>query len=255
MSSAQAGVAWRDLIDSASAPYQRSGRFAWHFARGKLRFDPVFGHLLARGLIAPRTRVLDIGCGQGLLASLLKAAGACARQGRWPSGWAEAPVDVHVSGIELLARDVARARAALGDSADFICADMRSTAFAAVDAVVILDVLHYVSVSEQDTLLARVRSALPAGGRLVLRVGDAAVRRSFAASSWVDRLVTFARGQKVGRHAGRTLTAWTARLVELGFAVASEPMHRGTPFANVLLVGTVAGAPKASFEAHDAAHA
>lgn len=238
MSLADAAVAWRDLVTEASDPYQRSGRFAWHFARGKLRWDPVFGHLLARGLIAPRTRVLDIGCGQGLLASLVAAAAKAARQGRWPSGWAEAPVDVSVSGIELLARDVERARHALGDGTDIVCADMRTAAFAAVDTVVILDVLHYVSIAEQDAVLARVRAALPIGGRLVLRIGDAAARRGFAAASWVDRLVTLARGQGFGRHAGRTLAAWRARLGELGFAVASEPMHGGTPFANVLLVAT-----------------
>src|SRR5205085_4982084 len=167
------------LVDEASAPYRRSGRFAWHFARGKLRWDPVFAHLLARGLIAPRTRVLDIGCGQGLLASVLAAAAQAARQGRWPSGWAEPPLDVRVRGIELQARDVARARDALGDSAEIVCADMRSTAFADADTVVLLDVLHYVSEPEQDAVLARVRGALPLAGRLVLRVGDTASRRGF----------------------------------------------------------------------------
>ena len=60
-------------------------------------------------------------------------------------------------------------------------------------------------------MLARVRAALPVGGRLVLRVGDAAARRGFAASSWVDRVVTLARGQGFGRHAGRTLAAWHER--------------------------------------------
>ena len=239
MSAAEAAVAWRALVTAASDPYQRAGRFAWHFARGKLRRDPVFGHLLARGLIAPRSRVLDIGCGQGLLASLLAAAAKAARQGRWPSGWAEAPVDVRVSGIELLARDVERARRALGAGIDIVCADMRTAEFAPVDTVVILDVLHYVSIAEQDAVLARVRAALPIGGRLVLRIGDAASRRGFAASSGVDRIVTLLRGQGFGRHAGRTLAAWNERLAELGFAVASEPMHGGTPFANVLLVATV----------------
>ena len=34
------------LIDAASAPYRRAGRFAWHFARGKLGMDPVFRHVL-----------------------------------------------------------------------------------------------------------------------------------------------------------------------------------------------------------------
>ena len=239
MIATDAVATWRSLVSEASAPYRRSGRFAWHFARGKLRWDPVFSHVLARGVIAPRTRVLDIGCGQGLLASLLAAAGRAARRGRWPSSWAEAPVGVRVRGIEVQARDVARARDALGDGADVVCADMRSAPFSEVDTVVLLDVLHYVSGAEQDAVLARVRDALRIGGKLVLRVGDAASPRGFAASRWVDRLVTFARGRGFAPIAGRALAVWQARLEELGFAVASEPMHAGTPFANVLLVATV----------------
>ena len=242
MSMSGAAPGWPELVAAASAPYRRAGRFAWHFARGKLRWDPVFEHLLERGLIAPRTCVLDLGCGQGLLASHVAAAARAARQGRWPSGWAEAPVDVRVSGIELLARDVARARHALGDDVDIVCADIRTTAFPRVDAIVILDVLHYLSIAEQDDVLARVRSALPSGGRLVLRIGDAS-RPGFSASSWVDRIVTLVRGQGFGGHAGRSLAAWQTRLTELGFAVASEPIQGGAPFANVLLVATVAGEP------------
>ncbi|MEO7115008.1 MAG: class I SAM-dependent methyltransferase [Caldimonas sp.] len=230
---------WSTLVEAASAPYQRSGRFAWHFARGKLSRDPVFSHLIARGLIAPRSRVLDIGCGQGLLASVVRAAASVASQGRWPSDWAQPPVDVRVAGIEVLARDVARARAALGDDAELVCADMRTAAFADADTVVLLDVLHYLSIAEQDAVLARVRAALPEGGRLVLRVGDAASRGRFEASGWVDRLVTLARGQGFRKTAGRTLASWRERLRELGFAIESEPMNMGTPFANVLLIGTV----------------
>ena len=40
----------RALIGRASAPYRPSGRFAWHFARGKLNRDPVFTALFERGL-------------------------------------------------------------------------------------------------------------------------------------------------------------------------------------------------------------
>jgi SAM-dependent methyltransferase len=239
MSASDAVSTWRALVDDASAPYRRSSRFAWHFARGKLRWDPVFPHLLAHGVIAPGTRVLDVGCGQGLLASLLAAAAHASRQGRWPSGWAEPPVDVRVSGIELQAREVARARDALGSAADIVCADMRSAKFAEVDMIVMLDVLHYVDEPEQDAVLAHARAALPIGGRLVLRVGDAASRRGFAASRWIDRVVAFARGWGFTPIVGRTLAAWRARLEALGFAVASEPMSAGTPFANVLLVATV----------------
>jgi SAM-dependent methyltransferase len=239
MSDAAPALLWRSLVDAASEPYRRSGRFAWHFARGKLRWDPVFGHLLEQGLIAPRARVLDIGCGQGLLASLVDAAGTAEREGRWSKRWAAAPAGARITGIELMARDVARAQAALGERADFVCADMRTAVFPRADAVVILDVLHYISVAEQDAVLERVRGALGGGGRLILRVGDAAARSRFRTSQWVDRVVTFVRGHRVPPRFGRTVIEWKARLGELGFAVTSLPMHAGTPFANILLVGDV----------------
>ena len=233
---------WRELLDAASAPYRGAGRFAWRFARGKLGMDPVFRHLLSRGLIAPGARVLDIGCGQGLLASLLKSAGEAAAQGRWPADWAAAPAGARVTGIELMPRDVERARAALGDAASFVCADMRSAEFGPSDVVVILDVLHYIAIAEQDALLERVRAALGTRGRLLLRIGDQAAQRGFRASQWVDAVVTFVRGHRVPPVFARPLADWIARLESLGFAVHAQPMSRGTPFANVLLVGELTDA-------------
>jgi SAM-dependent methyltransferase len=228
---------WALLVDAASAPYRRCGRFAWHFARGKLRWDPVFRHLIGHGLIAPQSRVLDIGCGQGLLASVLNGASGLARQGRWPTHWA--PVDVRVTGIELMPHDVQRARAALGTTAQFVCGDMRQTTFPPADTVVILDVLHYVSPADQDDVLQRAREALRGGGRLLLRVGDAAQSRGYRVSQWVDRLVTRVRGHRIAPRFGRPLPQWIERLRALGFQVRSEPMSHGTPFANVLLVASV----------------
>ena len=103
----------------------------------------------------------------------------------------------------------------------------------------LLDVLHYISVAEQDEVLARVRCALQPGGVLLMRVGDAASRRAFLASQWVDRIVTVVRGRGAVPLFGRPLAQWIDRLRSLGFEVASEPMSRGMPFANVLLVANV----------------
>lgn len=236
------GKHWSALVDAASAPYRKADRFAWGFARGKLGFDPVFRHLMSQGLIAPRARVLDIGCGQGLLASLLRACTQLAQQGRWPSGWAAAPAAARVTGIELVLRDVERARASLGAEAEFVCGDMRHTPFPEADTVVLLDVLHYISLPEQDEVLARVRGALPAGGTLLLRVGDAAAKRSFLLSQWVDALVAWVRGRRAAPQSGRPLSAWIAQLEALGFEVRSQPMGQGTPFSNVLLVAKAGSA-------------
>ena len=72
--------------------------------------------------------------------------------------------------------------------------------------------------------------------RLLLRVGDAASRRGYRISQWVDRTVTRVRGHRVAPTWGRPLAEWMALLQRQGFAVRSLPMSRGTPFANVLLV-------------------
>ena len=228
------------LREAASAPYRSAGRFAWHFARGKLGHDPVFRALLQQGAMSGRARVVDIGCGQGLLASLFEA---CAQAPHWPATWAPAPQVRQYTGIELMPRDVARAERALAGSTlapRFVCADMREAALPPCDLVVILDVLHYVDHAAQQALLARVRGALAPRGRLLLRVGDMAAARGFAVSQWVDRVVTLVRGHRVPPTFGRTLAGWQALLQGQGFAVQALPMSRGTPFANVLLVADLA---------------
>jgi len=209
---------------------------------------PAGGRPIAGGRVcAPNAKLgaaAPWGRGQSAQAAVFstRSASFSAASG-WPTAWAEPPLDVRVRGIELQRRDVERARDALGDAAEIVCADMRSAPFAEADTVVILDVLHYVSEPEQDSVLARVRAALPTGGRLVLRIGDASARAGFAISRWVDRLVTFVRGHGIAPLAGRTLASWRERLEELGFAVASEPMHARTPFANVLIVATAVHPP------------
>ena len=241
-------TAWAELHAAACAPYRPTSRWAWHWARGKLALDPVFRGMLERGDLPAHARVLDIGCGQGLMASLLHACARLQHGGHWPAAWPVQASAAAYTGIELMPKDVARAEQALAGLAlapRFIAADMCSAAFPACDLVVILDVLHYVAHGDQEAVLRRVRDALTppraAPGRLLLRVGDAASTRGFAASQWVDRVVTVARGHRVPPTFSRTLAQWTQLLQGLGFSVRAVPQSQGTPFANVLLVADLHG--------------
>lgn len=230
---------FKSIVNYAAEPYRQSGKFAWHFAKGKLGGDPAFAGMLRLGLIPNGARVLDLGCGQGLLAACLWAAEEQQREGKWFSGWAAAPTNVHVHGIELMQSDVDRARIALAkiaDRATFECANICDAKFSPCDAVVILDVLHYIDFAQQEDVLKRIFSALTANGKLLLRVGDAAGGLPFHISNWVDHVVTFVRGHRLPRLYCRSVLDWKIVLEKIGFAVEPMPMHEGTPFANILLV-------------------
>jgi SAM-dependent methyltransferase len=232
-------LSFKHVVEEAAEPYRSAGKFAWHFAKGKLGGDPAFAGMLRLGLIPDRARIIDIGCGQGLLTACLWAAEQQQACGKWFPGWAPAPRDVMVHGIELMPKDVARAREALSAiayRASFECADMCDAKFTECDVVVILDVLHYVSYEKQEDILARVHRALEFDGKLLLRVGDAAAGLPFKMSNWVDNVVMFIRGHRLPRLYCRSVAEWKAVLEKTGFRVTPMPMHEGTPFANILLV-------------------
>jgi SAM-dependent methyltransferase len=232
------------LFDNAVEPYIQAGKFAMHFARGKLSGDPVFREILQRGLIAADTHVVDIGCGQGLLSAWLLAAGNMAADSDWPKDWGHPPRKITVKGIELMPADVERANTALKAHANrftFEVGDMCSTAFGKAQTVAILDVLHYVPYAAQEDVLARVRDALAPRGLLILRIGDAGGGWGFKVSNWVDSVVFFMRGHKSSRLYCRTLSEWTGVLQKIGFQVETKPMSEGTPFANVLMLARLNG--------------
>jgi predicted TPR repeat methyltransferase len=222
-------ASFRRVAEAAAAPYRAAGRFAWQFARGKLRGDPVFRYVLEARLIPEGARLLDLGCGQGLLAALLRVA--------------ETPRVADYRGVELMQEDVARARRALGERCGVVQGDLRTAEFGPADTVAVLDVLHYMPAADQDRVLARVRQSLAPGGVLLLRIGDAAGGLRFRISNWVDWSVAFARGHGAVRFHCRSVAQWRRALETLGFAVETEPMSRGTPFANVLLVARLPGRP------------
>lgn len=226
----------RTLLDRATRPYRSAGLFAWQFSKGKLKQDPAFFGLLEHGLIPDAARLIDLGCGQGLLASWLLEARAMHDAGLWPEHWPAAPKVENIWGLELMPRDVERARTALDDRAQFAQGDICTADFGKADVAIILDVLHYIDYEAQEDVLRRIRAALPVGGTFITRIGDAAGGLPFHYSNWVDRTVFFLRGHRSYKVYCRTLEDWLEVLRRNGFAVEPLPMHQGTPFCNVMLI-------------------
>jgi SAM-dependent methyltransferase len=233
----------KPLLDHASHPYRPTGYFNYRWARGKLGNDPVFAALLRMQVFASGARVLDLGCGRGLLAAWFLAAEAMAARGYWNAQPAP-PQQLQFRGVELMAREADCGNQALqplyGERVQLQGGAMQDADLSDCQSIVILDVLHYLPIAAQDRMLDRIRAALPSGGQLVTRIGNADGGTGFRISQLVDRCMAFAQGHRLERMWCRPLSAWVAALEARGFAVQATPMSAGTPFANVLLVARLA---------------
>ncbi len=228
----------RALWSAASRPYLTAGRYPYHFARSKLRFDPVFFTLVRRGLIPDRARVIDLGCGQGLLAAVLLAARRQFESGVWPEAWPAPPADLRLRGIELQDEIAQWGRIALGGDVRIETGNISGAVLPEADVIVLLDVLHYLEADAQLQVLETAVRALKGGGRLLMRVADASAGLSFQLTRLTDRLGTlshFRQRSSWPRITSRTAAEWTSLLQSLGFQVGVEPLDGRTPLANVLL--------------------
>lgn len=231
------------LLERAAAPYRATGKFNYHWARGKLGHDPIFAALLEQSVFPERARVLDLGCGRGLLAAWFLAAEELAAQGKW-DGAATPPPGLCFRGVELMAREADCGNRALqpiyGRRVQLCDGDMRAADLGDADAIAILDVLHYIAYAEQERMLDRIRAALGKDGVFVTRVGDAGGGLRFAASRIADYGIAFAQGHRLERMWCRPLADWMRALEARGFAVQAQSMSVGTPFANVMLIARAA---------------
>ena len=234
---------FRVLLRSAARPYLAAGLYPYFFARCKLAYDPVYLSLLRRGRIADGARILDLGCGQALLAAVLIAARRQYEAGAWPMGWPAPPSTTQLYGIELQDREANWARIALAGGASVQTGDLRDAKLPDADAVFILDVIHLLEPEVQRRVLEQVAHALRAGGTLFMRVADIAAGLRFGFTRVADWFSAMMRDRQVPPHHHRSLADWTAMLNGLGFAVEAEPVSAGTPFANVLLMARAGSRP------------
>ena len=225
----------------AATRYRPAGRGPYYFARGKLSGDPVFVALLRDGRINDGARIVDVGCGLGVLAAWLAAAETCDRSlaSEWPQTWAPPPKDWTLRGFDLRRKAVAAGARALCDLADRISlnvGDARVVTLPACDVIVMLDMLHYMDREAQQQLLKRTHQALATGGVLLLRIGDMTAHWRSRFTWLVDWWVTLLRDRRWPQMHYRTLAEWRLLLESIGYSVVAKPMSEGTLFANVLLI-------------------
>jgi uncharacterized protein (DUF2062 family)/2-polyprenyl-3-methyl-5-hydroxy-6-metoxy-1,4-benzoquinol methylase len=236
-SSARPAPPPRDDFDAAAE--RTRGRYVAapigdrYYVAGKLAFDPVFR--LVSSLDGDFGRVLDLGCGRGQLGLLLLELGRASS----------------VSGVDSDARKIDVARHA-GPEAEFSVGDVARAELGPADTVLLVDVLHYLPLSEQDDLLRAAARAVGEGGRLLVRELDAdpsarsSVTRCF---EWFARKTGFNRGRATHYRSALELTRV---LEEAGLRCRVQGASERTPFANVLIVAggspTVNVQPLASAE-------
>ena len=231
-------ASFNSIIDAATLPYARAGRYAYHFVRGKLRYDPVYRAILKNGLLPNEGRLIDLGCGLGILSALLTEARNQHQAGNWNPDWSTPPQNLELHGVELLNWKVETARQALGDRAAICQGDIRTFELPGCSAAILLDVLLYLNAAEQRQILQRIARTLQPGGTLLLREGDAAGGLRYYVTSLAEHICCLWRGQGWQALHYRSTTEWITLLEELGFSVDSLPMSQGTPFANVLFRAT-----------------
>lgn len=224
----------RRLVDTASLPYLQAGVFHWEFVRGKLRLDPVYRWIMGSGLLPDRGRLVDLGCGRGVLLALLDGAGTLHVRGEWPDDLRPPPSGLVSSGIEARPSLARVARLVLGGNR-VQNGDLTRVPLPRAEVFVLFDVLHYLTPAQQVRVLEVVFEGLCPGGLLLLRDADAAGGWRFLLTRIAERTCSLARGRWRAAFHYRRRAEWLELLDGLGYACETQAMYAGTPYANVLI--------------------
>ncbi len=199
-------------------------RSRFHYVRTKLLGDPVARMIADVEGDAPGAlgEVLDIGTGRGQLPILLVELGRATR----------------ARGVDWDGEKVAAGqKAAAGLDIALAQGDAREAAYDAADTVLLIDLLHYFTVEEQDAILRRAAAAVRPGGRILVREADTERGWRSAVTLLEERVFTAVRFNKGERVRFRPAREIAALLEEAGLACEVRPAWGKTPFANVLVLG------------------
>jgi SAM-dependent methyltransferase len=200
-------------------PHWYGNRTHYYYARAKLRSDPLYPGMVdaLRGSTAP---LLDLGCGIGLFAHALRAAG----------------IALPYRGVDNDAGKIAQARRAAGnaglDDVGFDCIDLAAGLPPHRGSVALLDVLQFVPAAAQDAILDAAVAMLAPGARLLLRTGldDGSARAR--TTRRIDALSRSLGWMNAGPQRYPDAAALRARFDAAGLQSEFTPLYGNTPFNN-----------------------
>ena len=213
----------RRIAEAFLPRFPLGNRHDYYYVRAKLGSDPLYPGALAalRGNTEP---LLDLGCGLGLLAHALRFDGQT----------------LAYRGVDNDAAKIARAQRAAdrGGFAQtrFEVVDLASIASRHSGSVAILDVLQYLDVDTQRTLLGNAAAMLTPGAVLVIRSAIDDQTSRARTTRITDRLANWIGWMQFRPRSYPTLAALRDTLEAAGLQAEFTPLYGNTPFNNWLIV-------------------
>jgi SAM-dependent methyltransferase len=213
----------RTIAEAFLPKFPLGNRYDYYYTRSKLRTDPLYPAVIA-ALEGTRAPLLDLGCGLGLLAHAMRAAGRVL-----PYRGVDRDADKIVRAQRIAdARGLRDARFETADLADGVPAHHGSVA--------VLDMLQYLDATAQRELLRGVASMLDDDGVLVIRNTMADGTDRARTSRIADRLSHLIGWMQFRPRSYPTLDGLRGTLEEAGLHAESRPLYGNTPFNNWLIV-------------------
>ena len=197
-----------------------TGRWLQGYAHGKLRSDPVYAAAAAEIGACPAP-VLDVGCGIGLLAHYLHAAGC----------------RVPYLGVDVDALKIDSARLAMHDVPDVhFEAGSCETLAPWQGHVLMLDILHYLDERIQRELLHAAAERVAPGAALVIRTVLRDHSWRFAATRIEEFFIHRSHWIRLGTRDYPRLEDLQSTLSETGLNPEVTPLFGRMPFNSYLLI-------------------
>jgi uncharacterized protein (DUF2062 family)/trans-aconitate methyltransferase len=201
----------------------------------KLQTDPVAAQLAS--LEIRRGHVLDAGCGRGQFGVLLLELGYA--ESVLGFDWDPRKVKVAAAAAAVCDEPPTGANGS-GESraarTRFVVGDLHAPPEGFADIVLLIDVLHYLTLAEQDALIAELAKRLRPGGCMLIRDLD---QRSSAPSRFTQLLERLATRSGYNRAASlhfRPMRELSSKLELLGFECEVVRKDVAGPLGNVLLM-------------------